>query len=108
MTFSPLKPGTPISVEGVHPEHRKLSFEVPEPPEIEIDIEGHEDKPPPLLTAVIIEPDHLRVSFVYVAKTDSLPRTFIPGIHPHIPLSARVNGGPPAHYETPPVVGRPT
>ncbi len=59
----------------------------------------------PRLTGVVIEPDHECVSFVYVGVTTSLPRTFIPGIHPHIPLSARIDGGAPVHYQTPPRIG---
>lgn len=107
MCFEPLGPGVPISLSGVHPERRTISFEMPASPIIEITIEESFERPPPLCTAVIIEPDAERVSFVYVAKTKSLPRTFIPGVHPKIPLSARVDGEPPVQYETPPVIRRP-
>jgi hypothetical protein len=103
MTFAPLAAETPIAVEGVHPERRAIDFVVPSPPRCEIAIEGHKEAPPPLLTAVVLSPDALRVSFVYVARTRSLPRRFIPGVHPTIPLSAAVDGGVPVHYVTPPV-----
>jgi hypothetical protein len=107
MCFEPLAPGTPITIDGVHPERPRLHFLVPSPPRIELTIDGQRDTPPPLMTAVVIEPEQLVVSFVYVARTQSLPRRFIPGVHPHIPLSARVDGGPPAHYVTPPLRRRP-
>jgi hypothetical protein len=108
MVFSPLVAGMPITLRGVHPERTEVVFSVPEPPAISIIIDGQSETPPSTLTSVVIEPDELRVSFVYVARTRSLPRTFIPGVHPEIPLSARVDGGPPVHYETPPVIRRPT
>jgi hypothetical protein len=107
MTFAPLAAGTPLSVEGVHPERRVLDFVMPPPPRCEIAIEGHLEAPPPLLTGVVIEPEALRVSFVYVARTRTLPRRFIPGVHPSIPLSATIDGGAPVHYLTPPVRRRP-
>ncbi len=66
-------------------------------------MEGHVEAPPPRLTAVIIEPDRELVSFVYVARTHGLPRAFIPGIHPVIPLTATVDGGPALDYVAPPV-----
>jgi hypothetical protein len=107
MTFAPLGAETPIAIDGVHPERRTLDFVVPPPPRCEIAIEGHTETPPPLLTAVVLSPEALRVSFVYVARTSSLPRRFIPGVHPTIPLSATVDGGVPVHHVTPAVRRRP-
>src|SRR5690606_35815582 len=82
MTFDPLAEGTPITVTGVHPSRLDLSFAVPAPPRIEITLEGNAERVPPLLTGVVIEPDELRVSFVYCGRTKGLPRVFIPRIHP--------------------------
>lgn len=102
LCFPPLAEGTPVAVEGAHPEHT-LSFALPPPPTITIDVEGHAETPPPRLTAVIIEPDRELVSLVYMARTPGLPRAFIPGIHPVIPLTATVDGGPALAYVAPPV-----
>lgn len=107
MSFEPLPAGTPISLSGVHPEVRKLGFVTPPRPTLEITVEGHTEKVAPRLTAAIIEPDVMRVSFVHCGRTSSLPRVFIPGIHATIPLSARADGGEPLHYVAPPVVGPP-
>ncbi len=107
MTFDPLAEGTPVTVTGVHPTRLDLSFAVPAPPRIEITLEGNTERVPPLLTGVMIEPDELRVSFVYCGRTKGLSRVFIPRIHPTIPLSARVEHGNPLHYEPPPIVDLP-
>lgn len=107
MTFDPLPEGTPITVSGVHPSRLNLSFELPKPPRIEITIEGAAEQVPPLLTGVVVEPDELRVSFIYCGRTKGLPRVFIPGIHPTIPLSARLDEGDPLHYTPPPTIDLP-
>ncbi len=107
MSFEPLVEGTPISVSGAHPEHTKLSFAVPPLPRLDIEVEGQSECVDPLLTAVVIEPDALLVSFVYCGRTASLPRIFIPKIHPVIPLSARADDGETLHYEAPPIVTLP-
>lgn len=43
-----------------------------------ITVERHTEQVAPRLTAVIIEPDAMRVSFVYCGRTSSLPRLFVP------------------------------
>jgi len=88
----------------MHPEENSIDFSLPQAPSIEIDIEGRKEAIKPQITNILIEPSKKKVSIVYIARTTGLPRTFIPGIHGFIPLSAIVNGDPPVRYETPPTI----
>ncbi len=102
MSFAPLAAGVPIALDGVHRDRARIEFALPAAPRIEIAIERARQVVEPRLSLVAIAPDALRVSFVYYARTETLPRRFIPGIHKTIPLSARIDGGQPVHYQPPP------
>jgi len=104
LALPPLEAGTPITFVGMHPERRTMAVELPEPPEIAITVDGDAQAVPVRPTAVIAAPDAERLSIVYLARRDELPRTFIPRIHPAIPLSANVDGGEDCHYVAPPTL----
>ena len=104
MVFQNLPMGTPISIKGMHPEQEEITFTLPKEPSIEIEIEGRRQALKPQLTNLLIEPANKKVSMIYIARTNKLPRVFIPGIHGYIPLSVSVNREPPVKYETPPTV----
>lgn len=106
LVFRSLPPGTPISLGGMRQDGRTVSFTVPRPPQIEITLDGHSEVVPARLLNVLIEPDRFQVSFSYSAQMTDLPRSFIPGVHGHIPLSARIDGDAPIVYETPEPVTR--
>jgi hypothetical protein len=103
MTFGALSAETPIAVEGMHPERPRVGFALPEPPRIEIEIEGDRQEVAPALHSVVVRPAEMRVNLVYGALT-LLPRLFMPRIHKEIPIAARVRGDAPIHYEAPPTV----
>ncbi len=104
LVFDPLTGGTPIAVEGMHPEHRRIQFTLPEPPRLEIHIDGKTHPVKPQLTNVLIEPDGPRVSLTYIVRQYDLPRVFIPGIHAKIPLELRIEGIGTISYVTPPTL----
>ena len=95
-----LEPGTPMSARGMHPEEKEVSFDVPDLPHIDIQIEDTTNSPPPRLTNVVCRPAEKKLCLTYAA-TCELPRVFIPGIHKYIPLSAQINGGEPVQYVPP-------
>lgn len=101
LRFQPLEHGTPVTVKGMHPDGEVLRFEVPPEPSIEFVIDGQHERVKPVLTNMLITPAEKKVSFVYAARTENLPRVFLPGIHGHIPLSVVVNGDDPVVYRTP-------
>ncbi|MEZ4453355.1 MAG: DUF2169 domain-containing protein [Nannocystaceae bacterium] len=101
--FAPLAGGTPIVVEGMSPDRPELRFALPAPPHLEFELEGTFARAEAVLTNVLVEPDHARVSLTYVARLTALPRVFIPGIHAKIPLALEVDGLR-VEYETPPTV----
>ncbi|HEY0138737.1 MAG TPA: DUF2169 domain-containing protein [Nannocystis sp.] len=104
LVFDPLDAGTPIAVEGMHPELRRIPFELPAPPRLEFHIDGKTYPVEPQLTNVLIEPDSPRVSLTYVARQFDLPRVFVPGIHAKIPIELRIEGIGTIAYVTPPTL----
>ncbi len=102
LRFASLEPGTPVSLEGMCPDGREVSFEVPPPPRVDVQIEGTQS-PPARLTNVVCRPAEGKVLLTYAA-TCKLPRVFIPGVHKYIPLSAQINGGAPVEYVPPQTV----
>jgi len=103
LQLPPLQAGTPISVSGMHPEGKTVSFTVPEPPDLVIDIEGTKESVAPRITNLVVRPAERKLTITYCARTQSLPRIFIPKIHKVIPLSLQVDGGAPVRYQTPAV-----
>lgn len=96
--------GTPVRIFGMHPIVQDMRFALPGPPSIELEADGRRSALAPRLTSVICRPGEQKMTMTFAATTDQLPRVFIPGVHKHIPLSARINGGPAVHYPTPPTV----
>ncbi len=101
MWFEPLAAGTPITVEGMHPEHPAIHFELPKPPRIEMQIESQLTTPAPQLTSVLLRAEERCVDLVYAIRQEQLPRVFLPGVHAKVPLSAKVDGDRPVLYQTP-------
>ena len=99
MSFAPLAAGTPIELEGMHPEHPLLGFPLPEPPALVFDLEGQRQAAEARLITVIAEPSDERVSLVYAAQSAELPRCFLPGIHPRIPVALQIDGGASVRYQ---------
>lgn len=102
MVFPSLAPGTPIIVEGMHPELPHVGFPVPPPPKIDFYLDGKVYPQPAQLSTVLVEPDKARVCLTYVARHFDLPRPFVPGIHKNIPLALLVNDAHTVPYDSPP------
>jgi hypothetical protein len=96
------QPGMPIEVRGMHPEGRVASFVVPEPPRVEIVLEGRVAEPPMRPTLIVVHPEEERVTITWGTSTTQMHRIFVPGIHATIPLAIRVDGDDPIPYDTPP------
>lgn len=101
MVFDNLVEKMPLIIKGMHPEEPEITFTLPASPGIEIEIDGQKESVKPQITNMLIEPAEKLVSLVYIARTEKLPRAFIPGIHGYIPLSVSVNGDDPVIYDTP-------
>jgi hypothetical protein len=107
MIFPQLEPGTPIAIEGMHPEKPVLSWALPPPPTIQLFMEGKLLNAHVQLTSCVIRPAEERFSLVYCALAIDLPRVFIPGVHKVIPFFAVIGGDQPLVYEAPvPVMER--
>jgi len=100
LTIPELTTDQPIVIRGMHPEQRKIEFTLPEPPTLEIEIEGNTEKVAPRIHSVICHPADKMVHIVYGSSRE-LPRPLIPGIHKHIPIAGRVNGEPAIQYDAP-------
>ncbi|WP_437778605.1 DUF2169 domain-containing protein [Sorangium sp. So ce1097] len=92
-----------VRVDGMHADRPSIEFTLPGPPSIEFVLEGHRVPAAPRTHTIVVEPAVERVSLVYGATVE-LPRTFIPGIHKHIPVAVTIDGDRPIHYEAPPTV----
>jgi len=104
MVFRTPLAGQPVSLTGMHPEEPVLRFSIPADPTIEFNVEGSRSVAKPLLTNLVIKPAEKKFSVVYCAKQAPLPRGFLPEIHKNIPISVRVNQGPPIPYVAPPTI----
>lgn len=93
--------GAPVSIVGMHPEEPALSFTLPAPPPIAIEIEGERLPLRPQLTNLVIFPAKKKLYTVYFARTAALPRYFVPGLHREIPLFAFIDDDPPLRYQAP-------
>ena len=96
--------GRSVNISGMHAERPELSFRVPPPPEIEIEVDGHFCSPAPRLSNLVIQPNQEQVALVWCVHTPELRRKFVPQVHEEIPLSVRVNGDAKIHYTSPPSV----
>lgn len=104
MVFQDLSENIPFIINGMHPEEPSIEFALPAEPLVELEIEGQREAVKPQISNMLIEPLEKLVSIVYIARTEKLPRTFIPGIHGYIPLSVHINGDTPVRYKTPATV----
>lgn len=104
LVFDEIRPDTPISVSGMHPEGRRVVFALPDPPRLRLLLDGERREPPPRLIGVLVEPERERAALTYAVHTTDLPRAWVPGIHGHVPLALQVHGDDPVRYETPPTV----
>jgi hypothetical protein len=89
LRFERLDPGAPIRVEGMHPEGKVVRFQIPEPPKVELSLEGRGQHPEPRLSLVRIVPAAEVVELTYTVRTTRMHRIFVPGLHPGIPLEIR-------------------
>ena len=67
MRFPSLEPGTPVSLEGMHPEQRQLTLEMPAPPHLDVLVEGTSSNPRARLTNVVCRPAEKRLLLTYAA-----------------------------------------
>ena len=94
-----------IKLWNLHPDLDEMRFQLPwkEPPRLVFDMDGRSYPGRPRLHHVVLRPGEGRVLTVWVALQPT-PRTYLPGIHRHIPLAVWVQGEGPVVYETPPTV----
>jgi hypothetical protein len=101
MIFPDLKPGTPMSVEGMHPSMPTLSWTLPRPPAIQLILEGKPLTARVQLSNCVVKPSEELLTLVYSAVATTMHRVFVPGIHKVIPFSVVVDGDRPLVYEAP-------
>ncbi|KIG18571.1 putative exported protein [Enhygromyxa salina] len=104
LVFPPLEAGTPIIIEGMHPERPHVGFHLPRAPKLDFFIEGKVYASQTQLTTVLIQPDLGRASLTYVARHWDLPRVFVPGIHANIPLALVIDDQHTVPYLCPPTL----
>jgi hypothetical protein len=93
-----------VRIEGMQPERPVLEFALPGlPPRIEFVVEGEREPVRVRTHSVVVEPEVGRLTLLFGASV-ALNRTFVPGIHKHIPVEAIVDGDAPVAYRTPPTV----
>ncbi|PRP92113.1 hypothetical protein ENSA5_51530 [Enhygromyxa salina] len=102
MVYPDLAPGTPVIVEGMHPELAHVGFPIPAPPKVDFYIDGKVFTEPAQLTTVLVEPNLARVSLTWAARRWDLPRPFVPGIHANIPLALLIDDAHTVPYDSPP------
>jgi hypothetical protein len=96
-----LRGGEAVSLQGVDPAAPEIGFELPAAPELTLACEGARETAPGKLHSLVIRPAERKLAMVLGAEL-ALPRTFLPGVHKRIPVSATVDGGAPIWFETPP------
>jgi uncharacterized protein DUF2169 len=101
MTFPHALAEQPVRIHGMHPEQPEITFTVPRPPRLEFQIDGSREAVEPRLLNFVIHPKEMRFSVTYGAKTASLPRALIPGVHRQIPLALLVDDDEPIPYFAP-------
>lgn len=104
LVFPPLEPGTPIIIEGMHPELPHIGFHLPQPPKLDFYLDGKLFPAQAQLTGVVVEPDKNRVMLTYAARHWDLPRVFVPGIHGNIPLAMMIDEQFTVPYLCPPTL----
>ena len=94
-----------ITLEGMDPEFPAISFSLGRSVDHTIDftLEGSRERPRLSLHSIVARPAERTVSVV-VAATVPLPRSFVPGVHSHVPIAISVDGQAPLHYQAPPSI----
>jgi hypothetical protein len=96
-----VKAGEPVVLKGMNPAEPTIRFDLPQPlKSLEFEIEGKRDAVKPRLHHIVCRPAEKLMTMTYAGEV-RLPRIFVPGIHKHIPVAIRVNGGAPVPYQTP-------
>lgn len=99
LTVPFLKGNEPVILRGVHPDGEN-HFSLPGKPKIELFVEERKVSDSPRLHSLLFLTEEQKFCMVW-GITAQAPRPFVPGIHKKIPLSCRVNNGPPYEYEAP-------
>jgi hypothetical protein len=99
--FDDIAPETPIEVVGMHPDEAPQSFKLPKGrPRIVFEIDNKTIRARPKLHHAVYRPADRILNLVFGVEA-KMPRSFIPGIHKHIPLAVRIDDDAPLRYETP-------
>lgn len=101
MVYPDLQTGTPIIVEGMHPELPHIGFPVPPPPKLDFYLDGKVYNAPAQATRIVVKPDQAEVSITWAARHYDLPRPFVPGIHANIPLALVIDDAHTIRYDSP-------
>lgn len=99
-TFTELSAEARVTLKGLHPERAVLDFELPRAPKLALLMEGKRKRITPRLHHVVCRPAEERLTMVWGVSA-KLPRTFLPGIHKHIPIALCVEEDAPVEYATP-------
>ena len=93
--------GEQVRIEGMHPDRAVVEFDLPgPPPSIEFEIEGRREAARPRIRSVLVEPAAGTLDIVYGTSV-TLHRTFLPGVHKHIPIAVSIGGDRPIAYDAP-------
>ncbi|MBZ0117830.1 MAG: DUF2169 domain-containing protein, partial [Sandaracinaceae bacterium] len=104
MSFRDLREGTPIEVEGMHPEHERLGFGLPPFPRMSVDVEGAREVLSPRVLHVVVRPHERKVEVTWAAvATQPVHRAFFPEIHGRIPILLDVDGRAVPHESPEPI-----
>jgi len=101
MIFPTLTPGTPVAIGGMSPDRPTMTFSIPSPPRLDVNIDGQVRVMAPLLTACVVTPEDGLVRLTYLARISDPPRVFVPGLHKEIPFSVKIGGDAPLVYQAP-------
>jgi hypothetical protein len=101
MSFADLRPGYPIVLTGMHPEHQRLALSLPPPPAVEVLGGGARRAADLRITAVVLRPGEGRVAISYAARVAELPWIWrLGGAGGEVAL--RVDGGTVVELPPPP------
>lgn len=101
LVLPPPSVDTPIIVRGMHPAGAALRARLPQPPAVEIDLEGRRQSPPLHLSKLVLIPAQQKLVTTWVARTSEMHRVFLPGVHAKIPLRMRIGARNWIEYQTP-------
>ena len=94
--------GTEVTLSGMHPAKPVLQFRLPRSgPRLDFELDGRTVPAEARMHHVVCWPAQEKLAVVFAGQA-KLERTFVPGIHKHIPVACRVNGSEPIRYPAPP------